>query len=101
GGPAGIGRRPGAEPGDRDVDHARVAGGDVVVAQSETVHGPGLEVLGDHVEPEHEVEEELPSDIAAQVEGDAALAEVVAQEGRAYRAARGVEHRRLGRPARL
>ena len=44
---------------------------------------PGLEVLGDHVEVRHQREEQLAALRLLQVDADAALVEVVAQEGRA------------------
>ena len=62
---------------------------------------PGLKFSAMTSKCGHEREEELAALRRLQVDADAALAEVVAQVGRADLAALGVEHRRRRRPPRL
>jgi hypothetical protein len=69
-----------------------VTGRQHVVAQAEAVHRAGLEVLGHDVEVGDQVEEQRAAGRVLEVEPDAALAEVVAQERGADPPAVGVEH---------
>ena len=102
-------RRPGAvgsrgqvaEARNRDVDAARVHRGDVVVAEAEPADRTRFGVLGDHVEVGREIEHQLPAARVLQVDADAALVEVVAQEGGADPAPFGVGHGRGGAPAQI
>src|SRR5438270_7517647 len=66
-----------------------------LVAEAEAIHGPGLEVLGHHVELGCQLQEQLAPALALQVDADAAFAQVVAEEGGADWPAARVEHRRL------
>ena len=102
GGPVPVGRFSGvAEPRDRDDDGSRMGSGDVVVAEAELRHRPRLEVVGHDVEAGDQAQEEVAAVIAAQVEPQAALVEVVAQERGAHVAALWIGHRRCGTAARL
>ena len=84
-----------SEPRHRDVDTAGWTAHEVLEAEAEPLHGPGPEVLGDHVEARGHVEHELAPRGVLEVDADAALAEVVAQEGGAHRAPVGIGYRRL------
>ena len=57
-GPVPVRRVGRPEAGHRDVDGRGMRRGDGRVAEAQAVHRAGLEVLGDHVEPGHEPEEE-------------------------------------------
>jgi hypothetical protein len=57
-----------------------VAGGDGVVAEPEAVEGAGLEVLGDDVDLAGEPQHQLPAALVLEVDADAPLVEVVAEE---------------------
>jgi hypothetical protein len=74
----------------------RVDGGDVGVAEAEARHRARLGVLGDDVEPRGHLQDEFPAARVLEVDADAALAEVVAQEGGADPPAFGVGHRGKG-----
>ncbi len=69
----------------------------VVVAEAQAVERAGLEVLGEHVEVRRQAQHEVAAGGGLEVDGDAALAEVVAQERGADRAAVGIGHPRLRR----
>jgi hypothetical protein len=85
----------------RQVDRRRVPLGDHVIAEAEAVHRPRLEVLADDVEAGDQRQEQLAALGSLEVDGHAALVEVVAQERGAHRAAVGVDHVRERPPARL
>lgn len=83
-----------AEAGDRDVDERGVMGRERGVADPEPIGRTRTEVLGHHVEAGREREEERPAFVVLQIDRDALLGEVVAQEGRARAPAVAVVDRR-------
>ena len=72
-----------------------------LVAQPQFLDGAAPEVLGHHVELGRQTQEQLPPGIGSEVDGDAALTEVVAQERRSDLSSRGFRTGRLGLAARL
>ena len=100
--PVGVGRgHEVPEARHRHVDHRRVDRGHVVVAEAESGHRAGAEVLGDDVEAGDEPPEDVLTLGRLEIEGEAALVEVVAQEGRADEAALRIAHARERGAARV
>src|SRR5207237_792075 len=62
------------------VDDARVASGHVVVAETPALERAGREVGDDHIGPLGEAQKDLPPIRRAQIDGDAALPAVAADE---------------------
>ena len=65
---------------------------DFFVAEAESLNGTGAEVLGHHVEARRQLQHEVAAGRLFEVDDDRALGEVVAEEGGADRASRGVRH---------
>ena len=78
-----------------------MVGGEDVVAEPETVHRSGLEVLAHDIETAGQLDEELLAPRVLEVDADRALVEVVAQEGRPDAPAVRISHRRERPPARF
>ena len=80
-----IAPRPGlAEAGDRGIDHARPSGRDRLVAESQTVHRAGTEVLHEHVRPIEQLLENPARLRLLQIERQALLVPVDAEEVRTF-----------------
>ena len=73
-------------------------GDDVVVAQTETVHGGRSEVLAHDVELRRKAQDQVTTPRVLEIDADAPLAQVVAKEGVPDGASEWVVHRRQRTP---